>query len=117
MTSTGNPFDQARQEFGDWLTRQAEGRWPGARVRYRGRARHGSHRWEILAPGIGEFWLAADEPVLTDPNIVRDSIDVLESEAAIERLPDTPTRAMIVKEGGRLLLWDPEEDDTVGLAS
>lgn len=100
--------------FEDWIAAEARSRWPGAEVRYRGRARNGSHCWQIDAPGVGEFWAAATDDVLGSSSELYEGEDRLHRVQWLDRLPDVPTHGVLLETGGRVLAWDPERDDTIG---
>lgn len=103
-----------RERFEEWAREEVQSRWPEARVRYRSRAMKGSHHWQIDAPGVGEFWLAATDEVVEDPMEVDTATDRLSSVGWLDRLPDVPGRGIQVKPGGRIFQWDHERDDTHG---
>lgn len=114
MANEESHRDDVRERFEAWAREEAQNRWPDARVRYRSRAPNGSHHWEIAAPGVGEFWLAATDDVLEDPAEVDAAMDRLSSVGWLDRLPDVPGHGVQVKPGGRIFQWDPERDDTHG---
>ncbi len=107
-------IEDPRQHLESWATDEARSLWPEAEVRYRSRARKGSHCWQINAPGVGEFWLSATDDVLDDPREIDAATERLTEARWLERLPDVPGRGVQVKRGGRVFQWDPERDDTTG---
>jgi hypothetical protein len=107
------PFD-GRQRLEGWIGDQVANHWPGASAHYRGRGRNGDHYWQIEVPTLGEFYLAAADPVLDNPVTVDIAEQSLARELWLERLPGVESRGVLVKPGGRVLEWSQERDETLG---
>ncbi|HEX7118727.1 MAG TPA: hypothetical protein VF212_08070 [Longimicrobiales bacterium] len=103
-----------RSDFEEFIRSEARSHWPEAEVRYRSRARKGSHCWQVDAPGVGEFWVGATEDVLRDRGEIDAAAEGLRRRSWLDRLPDVPTHGVQVRPGGRVLQWNPERDDTIG---
>ncbi|HLU26766.1 MAG TPA: hypothetical protein VKZ58_13765 [Longimicrobiales bacterium] len=114
MSTPLDPVEQGRDRFEEWVAEQVRSRWPGAHVHFRDRAMNGSYHWQIDVPEVGEFHVAATEDVLADEYEIERAEDSLVRELWLERLPDVPTRAAVVKPGGRVFGWNPVSDTTIG---
>ncbi len=114
MTDRDDRARDPRRSFETWIAREAREQWPDARVRYRSRAKQGSHYWQIDAPGVGEFWISVTDGVLEEPAGIENATESLETLAWLDRLTGVPSHGVQVRPGGRVLRWDPVRDDTEG---
>lgn len=114
METREDPIRHGLRTLENWIGRQVDGHWPDAETSYRGRGKNGDHYWNIRVPTVGNFWIAATESVLGDPDDIRAAEDTLGRIRWLDRLPAAPTRGVLLKDNGRVLVWDPETDETFG---